>query len=68
MSLKKMTIKKLSLQTAYLKTLQEFYSSILELSVQSLDEKKINIKIGNSALNFSESKNGEPVFFVVVPR
>ncbi len=57
-----MKIKKLSLQTAYIKTLQEFYSSILELPVQSPDERKINIKIGNSDLVFTEPTTTEPFY------
>jgi len=61
-----MTIKKLSLQTAYLKTLQEFYSSILELPVQSPGEKQINIKIGNSDLVFTETTKAEPFYHYAI--
>jgi len=61
-----MTIKKLSLQTAYLKTLQEFYSSILELPVQSPGEKQINIKIGNSDLVFTETTRAEPFYHYAI--
>ncbi len=61
-----MKIKRLSLQTAYLKTLQEFYSSILELPVQSPDEHKINIKIGDSDLVFTETSTAEPFYHYAI--
>ena len=41
-----MKIKKLVLQTAYLKTLEEFYSSVLELPVQVTNENEMRINIG----------------------
>lgn len=61
-----MKIKKLVLQTAYLKTLQEFYSSILELPVQSLDENKIAIRIGDSDLIFTETTIKEPFYHFAI--
>ena len=61
-----MKIKKLSLQTAYLKTLQEFYSSILELHVQSPGEREINITIGNSDLVFAETTTAEPFYHFAI--
>ena len=61
-----MKIKKLNLQTAYLKTLQEFYSSILELPVRSPDEKKINIKIGAGNLVFTETTKAEPFYHFAI--
>jgi hypothetical protein len=61
-----MNIKRLSLQTAYLKTLQEFYSSILELSVQLADEKEIDIQIGDSELIFTEAKTKEPFYHYAI--
>jgi len=61
-----MIIKKLKLQTAYLKTLQEFYSSILELPVQSPGEEKINIKIGDSDLVFTETTTAEPFYHFAI--
>ena len=61
-----MKINKLSLQTAYLKTLQEFYSSVLELPVEQIDEKEIKIKIGDSDLTFTETTNGEPFYHYAI--
>ena len=61
-----MKIKKLSLQTAYLKTLQEFYSSILELPVQSPGENKINIKVGGNDLVFTETTKAEPFYHYAI--
>lgn len=61
-----MNIKKLNLQTAYLKTLQEFYSSVLELPVESPDERKIKIKIGDSDLIFTETTTGEPFYHYAI--
>jgi hypothetical protein len=61
-----MIIKKLNLQTAYLKTLQEFYSSILQLPVQSPDEQEINIKIGDSDLVFTETTSAEPFYHYAI--
>ncbi len=61
-----MKIKKLVLQTAYLKTLEEFYASVLELHVEQPDEEKIKIKIGNSDLIFTETSNGEPFYHYAI--
>jgi len=61
-----MKIKKLNLQTAFLKTLQEFYSSVLELPVEQRDEEKIKIKIGDSELIFTEAKTGEPFYHYAI--
>ena len=61
-----MKIKKLSLQTASLKTLQEFYFSILELPVQSAGEPEINIKVGNSDLVFTETTTAEPFYHFAI--
>lgn len=61
-----MNIKKLNLQTAYLKTLQEFYTSVLELPVEQPHEKKIEITIGNSDLIFTETTSGEPFYHYAI--
>ena len=61
-----MTIKKLALQTAFLETLKEFYSSILELPVQVLDKEEILIKIGSSDLIFTETNNTEPFYHFAI--
>ena len=61
-----MKIKKLKLQTGYLRTLQEFYSSILELPVQSKEESEISIQIGESELIFVEAKTGEPFYHYAI--
>jgi hypothetical protein len=57
-----MNIKKLILQTSYLKTLREFYSSILELPVRTINEKEILINTGSSHLHFIETNKGEPFY------
>jgi catechol-2,3-dioxygenase len=61
-----MRIKKVFLQTTLVKTLQEFYSSILELQVLTENENEIKIKIGSSDLIFTEAKNGEPFYHVAM--
>jgi hypothetical protein len=61
-----MKITKLILQTAYLKTLEEFYSSVLELPVKPINEKEIIIKIGNSDLIFTEAKEREPFYHFAI--
>jgi len=61
-----MKIKKLDIETAYLKTLQEFYSSVLELPVEQRDEKKIRIKIGDGELIFTEATTGEPYYHFAI--
>jgi len=61
-----MKIKKLDLQTAYLKTLQEFYSSVLELPVQSPDERRLNIQVGDSDLIFTETTTKEPFYHFAI--
>ena len=65
-----MLVKKLVLQTAYLKTLEEFYSSILELPVNRINEKEIEINIGSTSLVFSETKETDPFyhFAINIPR
>jgi hypothetical protein len=61
-----MKIRKLDLQTAFLKTLQEFYSSVLQLQVDQPDERKIKIKIGDSDLIFTETATGEPFYHYAI--
>jgi hypothetical protein len=61
-----MVFRKLILQTAYLETLKEFYSSILSLPVQVLNREEIFIKIGASDLIFSEAKGEEPFYHFAV--
>jgi hypothetical protein len=61
-----MVIKKLVLQTAYLETLKEFYSSILELRVQVNNEEEILIKIGDSHLIFTERKEAGPFYHFAI--
>src|SRR5437773_4033635 len=61
-----MQVKKLVLKTAFLKTLLEFYSSVLELPVQPFDEKEITIKIGSTDLVFSETKQAEPFYHIAI--
>src|SRR5947207_4232176 len=61
-----MRIKKLFLQTSYLKTLEEFYSSILELPSETIDKKEIVVKIGISDLIFTETKEAEPFYHFAI--
>jgi len=61
-----MRIKKLFLQSAYLKTLQEFYSTILELPAEPINDKEITIKIGASELVFAETKQAEPFYHFAI--
>ena len=61
-----MKITKLSLETAYLKTLQEFYSSVLELPVEQPHEKEIKIKMGSSELIFTEATTNEPFYHYAI--
>jgi Predicted ring-cleavage extradiol dioxygenase len=61
-----MQIRNLVLQTSYLETLKEFYSSILELPVQVMNEEKILIKVGATDLIFSETKTGEPFYHFAI--
>ena len=61
-----MNIKRLSVKTAYLKTLQEFYSSVLELPVEQPDDKKIKITLGDSDLIFTETTIGEPFYHYAI--
>jgi len=61
-----MKIKKLHLQTAYLKTLQEFYSSVLELPVEQPGDQEITIRIGDSDLIFTETTTKEPFYHYAI--
>jgi len=61
-----MKIKKLDIETAYLKTLQEFYSSVLALPVEQPGEGKIRIKIGDSELSFLETTIGDPFYHFAI--
>jgi hypothetical protein len=61
-----MQIRKLVLQTSYLETLKEFYSSILELPVQVMNEEQILIKVGATDLIFSETTTGEPFYHFAI--
>jgi len=61
-----MQIKKLVLQTSYLKTLGEFYSSLLELPVKVIDEKKISMAIGSTELVFDETSVAEPFYHFAI--
>ena len=61
-----MKINTLILQTVYLKTLQEFYSSVLGLPVEQPDEKEIKIKVGSSELIFTEATTNEPFYHYAI--
>jgi hypothetical protein len=61
-----MQIKRLVLQTSYLETLKEFYSSVLELRVDVINGDEILIPIGSSDLIFTETKMGEPYYHFAI--
>ncbi|HET9825317.1 MAG TPA: hypothetical protein VFP87_08285, partial [Chitinophagaceae bacterium] len=61
-----MHFKKLVLQTAHLKTLEEFYSSILELNAREIHGKEVLIKIGDTDLHFVEGAQKEPFYHFAV--
>lgn len=60
-----MQIRKIILQTVYLQTLKEFYSSALGLPVNFADE-KLQITIGESKLIFTEAKQSEPFYHFAI--
>jgi hypothetical protein len=61
-----MRVEKLILQTGYLKTLEEFYSSVLDLPVQEITGKEIIVNIGSSDLVFVETKETEPFYHFAI--
>ena len=61
-----MLVKKLVLQTAYLKTLGEFYASILQLPVKETNEKEIEINIGSTELVFFETNQTDPFYHFAI--
>ena len=61
-----MVIKKLFLETAYLKTLQQFYGSLLELNVHVINDRQISVAIGESELVFAEGTTGEPFYHFAI--
>jgi hypothetical protein len=61
-----MRVEKLILQTAHLKTLEEFYSTLLELPVREIGEKEIIVKIGTTDLVFDETKDTEPFYHFAI--
>lgn len=61
-----MKIKTLALQTGCLKTMKEFYSSVLELPVQEVDENKMVTKVGPSNLVFTYAKEESPFYHFAI--
>jgi hypothetical protein len=61
-----MRVEKLILQTGYLKTLEEFYSSILDLPVQEISGKEVVVKIGSTDLVFVETNEAEPFYHYAI--
>jgi len=61
-----MLIRKLVLQTCYLQTLKEFYSSVLELPVDWLSETGLSITIGHTDLIFREADESEPFYHFAI--
>jgi len=61
-----MRVKKLILQTCYLKTLREFYSSFLDLPIEEISEKEIIVKMGSSDLIFVETREANPVYHFAI--
>jgi len=60
-----MRIRKITLQTTYLQTLKEFYSSVLALPVKITNE-KLQITIGETELIFTEAKQAEPFYHFAI--
>jgi hypothetical protein len=60
-----MKIKRLALQTSYLAVLKEFYSSTLQLPLQT-GAKEIVIEIGSTVLRFEETLPAEPFYHVAI--
>lgn len=61
-----MKIKRLTIETLYLQTLKEFYSSILELPVSIIDENEIVVQIGSSELIITEGIEKEAVYHFAI--
>ena len=61
-----MRVEKLILQTGYLKTLEEFYSSLLEVPVQEISAREIVVKIGVTDLIFVETSEMEPFYHFAI--
>jgi hypothetical protein len=61
-----MKIKKIVLQTARLKALEEFYSVVLELPVQSLKGNEIKISVGTTNLIFTAAKGEQPFYHFAI--
>jgi catechol 2,3-dioxygenase-like lactoylglutathione lyase family enzyme len=61
-----MQIKTLTLETSFLETLKEFYSSKLELPVESATDQLIVVRIGRSNLVFTETTEGEPFYHFAI--
>ena len=60
-----MQIKKIILETVYLETLKEFYSSILELPA-AIDNEELHISIGETELIFRSAKQDEPFYHFAI--
>src|SRR4051812_5086613 len=60
-----MLIKKIILETAYLQTLKEFYSSVLELPVK-MEEERLYLTIGKTEVIFTEAKQAEPFYHLAI--
>jgi hypothetical protein len=61
-----MHLKKVLLHTAFPETLMEFYSLILQLPVQIIDENEIKVNIGASVLVFTKADNAEPFYHFAI--
>jgi hypothetical protein len=60
-----MKFKKINLQTLYLQTLREFYSSVLELP-SKMGYGELEVTIGNTELLFTEATTGEPFYHFAI--
>lgn len=60
-----MQIKKIILETVYLQTLKEFYSSILELPA-NIHNEELRIGTGETELIFRAAKKGEPFYHFAI--
>jgi catechol 2,3-dioxygenase-like lactoylglutathione lyase family enzyme len=61
-----MQIKTLTLETSFLETLREFYSSKLGLPVEPLNEESFKVDVGSSQLIFTNTGEGEPFYHFAI--
>jgi hypothetical protein len=61
-----MQLKQLILQTSSLKELSSFYSTLMELPVDTASKREIEIKIGSTELIFQQTVAGNPFYHLAI--